>query len=75
MSQRFLMNTVIAVAFVGSLVLEHYGIIPVGTSTYIQGALTGALVGSGSAVVISGEKVFKSPTGPIVDSTPPAELP
>lgn len=58
MTQTMLVNTLSAVAFIGSLVLEHFGLVPTGTEKEVLLVVAGLVAGTGSAVVTKGASVI-----------------
>lgn len=58
MTQTMLVNILSAVAFVGSLVLEHFGLVPAGTEKEVLLVVAGLVAGTGSAVVTKGASVI-----------------
>ena len=60
MTQTMLVNILSAVAFVGSLVLEHFGLVPVGTEKEVLLVVAGLVAGTGSATVTKGASVVAS---------------
>ncbi len=58
MTQTMLVNILSAVAFIGSLVLEHFGLVPAGTEKEVLLVVAGLVAGTGSAVVTKGASVI-----------------
>lgn len=57
MTQTMLVNILSAVAFVGSLVLEHFGLVPSGTEKEVLLVVAGLVAGTGSATITKGASV------------------
>lgn len=68
MSQNSLLLIVAVVGFVVTSVLEHFGLVPSGTATFIYGALSGALGVSGAVSVTKGAAVTLKPASSSVAS-------
>jgi hypothetical protein len=58
LTQKSLLNIIMAASLVGCFVLEHYGIVPVGTSTQVVLLEAGLAAGSGSLVPNAGQPVL-----------------
>jgi hypothetical protein len=58
LTQKMLLNLVMAVSLVGCLVMEHYGLIPVGTEDKVVFLIAGVAAGSGSLIPVAGSPVF-----------------
>lgn len=62
MSQNALLVCLSVVAFVAVNVLEHFGLVPLGTANVVYGVIGGALGVSGAAAVTNGAPVTFKPT-------------
>jgi hypothetical protein len=58
MTQTFLINVVSAIAFIASLVLEHFGLVPAGTEKDVLLVVAGLLAGTGSVAAVKGAPVL-----------------
>lgn len=58
MTQTMLVNILSAVAFIGSLVLEHFGLVPAGTEKEVLLVVAGLVAGTGSATITKGASVI-----------------
>ena len=75
MSQTMLVNILSAVAFIGSLVLEHFGLVPVGTEQSVLLVVAGLVAGTGSAAALKGQPVVNVPASVATQGTIQAPAP
>lgn len=57
MSQTVLANALYIVLVLGSLVLEHFSVVPMGTTNYVIAAVAGSAATTGTLKVSTGAKV------------------
>lgn len=69
MSQTMLLNIFLGVVFFGSLVAEHYGIVPAGTANIMMAFAGGGAAVSGSITAVRGAPVIAPKTNTPAQAT------